>query len=83
MQVANEVESQSCELQRLNQALRIYDLTLMKQSLELLKKAVVAGNMSLVDYYTEADKVYLKWQTLLFIENQYQTLWTVLDKNRL
>lgn len=83
MQVANEVESQSCELQRLNQALRIYDLTLMKQSLELLKKAVVAGNMSLVDYYTEADKVYLKWQTLLFIENQYQTLWTELDKNRL
>lgn len=83
MQVANEAESQSYELQRQDQALRIYDLTLMKQSLGLLKKAVVAGNMSLVDYYTEADKVYLKWQTFFSIENQYQTLWAQLNKNRL
>lgn len=83
MQVASEADSQIHELQRLNQALRIYDLTLMKQSLELLKKAVVAGNMSLIDYYMEADKVYLKWQTYLSVENQYQSLWATLHKNRL
>lgn len=83
LQVAKEADSQIQELQRLSQALRIYDPALISRSLELLKKAVVAGEMSLIDYYMEADKVYLKRQTYLSVENQYQSLWATLHKNRL
>lgn len=83
LQVASEAESQIQELRRLSEALKIYDPILISQSLELLKKAVVAGEISLIDYYMEADKIYVKWHTYLSVENQYQTLWATLHKNRL
>lgn len=83
LQVASEADSQIQELRRLSEALRIYDPILISQSLELLKKAVVAGEMSLIDYYMEADKIYVKWHTYLSVENQYQSLWATLHKNKL
>lgn len=83
MQVESETQQQVQELQRLREALGIYDIGLLEQSLALLKKAVMAGSMSLVDYYTEADRIYQKWQAFLTIENQYHNLWATLNRNRL
>lgn len=83
LQVESEAEQQLQELQRLHKAIGIYDLDLLRQSLLLLKKAVMAGSMSLVDYYTEADRIYQKWQTYLTLENQYHNLWATLNRNSL
>lgn len=83
IQVENETKAQLHELGQLDKTLRIYDLELMRQTLRLLKKAVEAGNMSLIDYYTEADKVYAKWESFLLAENQYHKLWATLRKNEL
>ena len=83
LQVESEAEQQLQELQRLHKAIGIYDLDLLRQSLLLLKKAVMAGSMSLVDYYTEADRIYQKWQTYLTLENQYHNLWATLNHNSL
>ena len=83
LQVESEAEKQLQELQRLHKAIGIYDLDLLRQSLLLLKKAVMAGSMSLVDYYTEADRIYQKWQTYLTLENQYHNLWATLNRNSL
>ena len=83
LQVESEAEQQLQELQRLHKAIGIYDLDLLRQSLLLLKKAVMAGSMSLVDYYTEADRIYQKWQTYLTLKNQYHNLWATLNRNSL
>lgn len=83
LQVESDAEQQLQELQRLHKAIGIYDLDLLQQSLSLLKKAVMAGSMSLVDYYTEADRIYQKWQTYLTLENQYHNLWATLNRNSL
>lgn len=83
VQVESETEAQLQELRRMEEAMRIYDLGLLSRSLGLLKKAVAAGSMSLVDYYTEVDGIYRKWQAYLTLENQYQGLWATLGKSRL
>lgn len=38
--------------------LEAYDEPLMQQTLSLLHKAVMAGELSVIDYYTEADRIY-------------------------
>ncbi len=83
MKVENETETIINEFRRLGETLRIYDMTMIRQSVAALKKAVVTGNMSLIDYYNEVDKIYQKQQTFLAVENQYHNLWATLNKNRL
>lgn len=83
MKVENETETIINEFRRLGETLRIYDMTMIRQSAAALKKAVVTGNMSLIDYYNEVDKIYQKQQTFLAVENQYHNLWATLNKNRL
>lgn len=83
IQVESAMRTQIAELKQLKEMLRIYDNELMKQSQTLLKKSVMAGNMSLIEYYTEMDKVYQKRLTYLNIENKYHSLLATLHRNRL
>lgn len=83
MQVRNETEAQLRELAGLRTTMRVYDLGIMRRTLELLGKSVAAGNMSLTDYYAEADRIYRQWQTFLSVENRYHTLRATLYKNDL
>lgn len=83
VQAERETDALLQELRRMDDVMKVYDLGLLRQSLELLKKAVTAGSMSLIDYYTEADKIYQKRQTYLTVEHQYHTLWATLRKNSL
>jgi len=44
---------------------------------------VEIGEMSLLDYYTEVDKIYEKWQDYINIEHQFQQVYAELTKNSL
>ena len=71
------------ELQQLRKAMLVYDLPLMTQTLELMKESVKGGEMSVIDYFTEADQVYRNMQAYMELENQFQKTAAALYKNRL
>ena len=71
------------ELQQLRKAMSVYDLPLMTQTLELMKESVKGGEMSVIDYFTEADQVYRNTPAYMELENQFQKTAAALYKNRL
>lgn len=77
------IQSQFNEMQQLHEAMQAYDIPLMHQTLDLLKQAVTAGQLSIIDYYVEAEGVYRNLQAYMEIENQYQKLMATISKNRL
>lgn len=78
-----EVQSRFNELQQLREALAVYDVPLMKHTLSLLYQAVTEGQLSIIDFYVEADGVYRNLQSQLELENQYQKALAAIYKNRL
>lgn len=60
--------------------LEAYDEPLMQQTLSLLHKAVMAGELSVIDYYTEADRIY----SLLLerIDNEAEYIKVLSELNR-
>lgn len=83
LQAEAQVQSQVNEMQQLTTAMQAYDVELMHQTLDMLKEAVTAGQLSIIDYYTEADNVYRNLQAYMELENQYQKLMASIYKNRL
>ena len=83
LQVEAKVQSQFNEMQQLREAMQAYDVPLMHQSLRLLYDAVTAGQLSIIDFYVEADNVYGNLQSYMTLENQYQKLMADIYKNRL
>ena len=78
-----EVHSRFNEMCRLREAMKAYDVTLMHRTLALLHEAVRAGQLSVIEFYTEADNVYRNLQAYIELENQYQKLMADIYKNRL
>ncbi len=83
LQTEADVQSQYNELRQLDEAMRAYDVALMTNTLDLLKDAVTEGQISVIDYYTEADNVYNKLMAYYEVENRYQKLLAEIYKNRL
>lgn len=83
MKVTNEWRARQNELEQLRTSLSTYDLIFLRQSLQTLRKIVEIGEMSLLDYYTEVDKIYEKWQDYINIEHQFQLVYAELTKNSL
>lgn len=83
LQSINEMRSSYFEMTELAQALEEYDLTLMLNTLEALKKAVTAGQISIMDYYMEADNIFNSLADYIGIENRYQVLMAELFRNEL
>lgn len=83
LQTEADVQSRYNELRQLDEAMRAYDVTLMTNTLILLKEAVTEGQISVIDYYTEADNVYNKLMAYYEVENRYQKLLAEIYKNRL
>ena len=83
LQTEADVQSRYNELRQLDEAMRAYDVTLMTNTLSLLKEAVTEGQISVIDYYTEADNVYNKLMAYYEVENRYQKLLAEIYKNRL
>ncbi|MGN1213790.1 MAG: TolC family protein [Bacteroidaceae bacterium] len=69
--VANRQQSLNEETKSLKQQLATYDTALMQQSLATLLKAVAAGEVSIIEYYREADLIYNTMQERLTVENNY------------
>lgn len=71
--LAGEARSLACTL-------ATYDVPLMQQTLSLLLRAVYAGELSIIDYYTEAERVYGMLQQRISTEGEY--LKAIVDLNR-
>ena len=55
----------------------------MHHSLGLLKQALKEGQISLIDYFVEAEMIYKNLQAYMQLENQYQKVMANIYKNEL
>ena len=83
LQVENTLMSLFNEMQQLKEAMNTYDVPLMYQTLDLLKQALTEGEISLVEYFVEAETVYKNLQAYMQLENQYQKVMADIYKNEL
>ena len=83
LQTEAQVQSRFNEMQQLREAMQVYDVTLMHKTLRLLNDAVKAGQLSVIDFYVEAENVYKNLQAYIALENQYQKLMASIYENRL
>lgn len=79
----NSLMSLYNEVRQLKEALDCYDLGLLHRSLDLLKQALTEGQISLIEYFVEADGVYRNLQTRMEVENRYQKVMADIYKNEL
>lgn len=77
------IRSRINELRQTRRAADVYDTKLLYGTLGLLRKAVEGGEMSLTDYYVEADAVYRNLQAHMQLENKYQKILADVCKNDL
>lgn len=71
------------EMQQLKEAIKAYDVPLMHRSLALLKQALEEGQISLIEYFVEAEMIYKNLQAYMQLENQYQKVMANIYKNEL
>lgn len=83
LQAEATVQSRFNEVQQLQEAMEAYDVPLMYQTLDMLRKAVESGQLSVLEYYVEVDGVYQHILAYMQIENQYQKLMADIYRNRL
>lgn len=83
LQTEARIQSQFNEMRQLRDAMDAYDVALMHHTLRLLFEAVQAGQISIIDFYVEADNIYKNLQAYMQVENQYQKLMAEIYKNRL
>lgn len=82
-QVEADIQSLFNEATRLRASMQAYDMGLMDKTLSALKQAVEAGQLSVLDYYSEAETVYASQEKLVDLENRYQKVVAQLYKNSL
>ena len=83
LQADARIRAQYDELGRLQETIQTYDTALMHTTLEMLRRAVEDGQLSVIEYYTEADGIYRNLQTLEELENRYHALLAELFRNSL
>lgn len=83
LQVENNLMALFNEMQQLKEAMNAYDMPLLYKSLDLLKEALKEGQISLIEYFVEAELVYKNLQARMQLENQYQKVMASIYKNEL
>ncbi|HIZ87935.1 MAG TPA: TolC family protein [Candidatus Coprenecus pullistercoris] len=83
LQAETEITAKYNEMEQIRIAVEAYDVPLMHGTLDALKTAVLEGQLSIIDYYVEADNVYNNLSAYLTLENQYRKLLAEVYKNRL
>ena len=83
LQVENNLMALFNEMQQLKEAMNAYDMPLLYKSLDLLKQALKEGQISLIEYFVEAESVYKNLQARMQLENQYQKVMASIYKNEL
>ena len=83
LQIENNLMALYNEMQQLKEAMDTYDMPLLYKSLDLLKQALQEGQISLIEYFVEAETVYKNLQARMQLENQYQKVMATIYKNEL
>ena len=83
LHVENNLMALYNEMTQLKEAMHAYDVPLMYKSLDLLKQALKEGQISLIEYFVEAETVYQNLQARMQLENQYQKVMASIYKNEL
>lgn len=79
----NSARTMINQMKQLKASADAYDVPLMRQTLKLLRTAVENGEISVTEYYVEADNIYKNMITYMDIERQYQGALTEIYKNEL
>lgn len=79
----NRQRNLTSEAQSLKRTLGTYDTALMEETLSLLLRAVIAGEVTVADYYTETDRVIGLLQQRLATETKYNNVILQLYRERL
>ena len=79
----NSARTMINQMKQLKASADAYDVPLMRQTLKLLRTAVENGEISVTEYYVEADNIYKNMITYMDIERQYQDAMTEIYKNEL
>lgn len=79
----NSARTMINQIKQLKASADAYDVPLMRQTLKLLRTAVENGEISVTEYYVEADNIYKNMITYMDIERQYQDALTEIYKNEL
>lgn len=83
IQTESRIRSLISELQQMRSAADVYDTDLLQTTLDLLYKAVEGGEITIMEYYVEADAIYKNLQAHLQLENQCQKILAEITKNEL
>lgn len=79
----NSARTMINQMKQLKASTDAYDVPLMRQTLKLLRTALEHGEISVTEYYVEADNIYKNMITYMDIERQYQDALTEIYKNEL
>lgn len=79
----SRVRALKTEATNLQRTLSTYDVGLMEENLSLLLRAVLAGEISIMDYYPEAERIYGMLQQRLATENAYNKVNAELHRDEL
>lgn len=79
----NSARTMINQMKQLKASADAYDVPLMRQTLKLLRTAVENGEISVTEYYVEADNIYKNMITYMDIERQCQDALTEIYKNEL
>ena len=79
----NAAKSKISQLKQLQKTISAYDSNLMMHTLKLLRTAVEKGEISIIDYYNEAETIYTNLLSKIDLELQYQLLLADIFKNEL
>lgn len=71
------------EAQSLKRTLETYDVGLLEETLQLLLRAVIAGEVTISEYYSEADRIIALLQQRLATETEYNNVLLQLFRERL
>lgn len=83
LQVEAQIQGKFNEMKQLRDAMQVYDIRLMHRTLRMLRDAVEAGQLSIIEFYVEAENVYQNLQAYMKLENQYQKLMAEIYRCRL
>ena len=83
LHIENNLMALYNEMTQLKEAMHAYDMPLLYKSLDLLKQALKEGEISLIEYFVEAETVYQNLQARMQLENQYQKVMASIYKNEL
>ena len=83
LQAESEVRSLLNEIDQTASAIDAYDEPLMRETLDLLGKAVEGGEISLIEYFVEASSIYGNLTAYITLQNSWHKLMARLYKNRM